>query len=298
MQKIGLWLVGAVILASPSFGNTDRISWIIEQIVLPPLPTIEEKAGFQAMAQGVNYSDAFSILGDVLYDSKIVDFGIKYSERFFPEWTEEGKSLRRESLGLRKSFAAQIGRGFLTNENHFGRLSAEVIQFDPSAFRLLRVGYNTAIFDTLDVPWILRLNFHCLFPLRQPTGSSRARASETIREGVIYNSSVEIGQKVVITSQASFQLGGMIHWTYRTRNIPEDILHVGQHYEHMLFSLGPWAEYGNKTSQIRLAIPWRFWLDKEIFERPTTTTGTQSVLVRYPNVISFPDVSLVWALAL
>ncbi len=278
--------------------NTDRISWIIEQIVLPPLPPIAEKAGFQAMAQGVNYSDAFSILGDILYDTRLIDVGIKYSERLFPAWTEEGQSLRMESLGLKKSFAAQIGRSFLTQENHYGRLSAEIIQFDPSTFRLLRLGFNTAIFDTIDVPWILRINFHVLIPIRQPTPSSRTRLSETIHEGVVHNSSFEIGQKIAIGDKASFELGGMLHWTYRTRKIPEDLAHIGQPYEHMLFSLGPWAQYGNKTSQIRLAIPWRLWLDKEIFKRAVTTSGSEEVLVRYPNVISLPDVSLVWALAL
>ncbi|NBY21262.1 sigma-54-dependent Fis family transcriptional regulator [bacterium] len=138
VEKLGLWLAGLTLLVSPSFANTDRISWIVEQIVLPPLPPVAEKAGFQAMAQGVNYSDAFSLLGDVLYDSRLVDVGVKYSERLFPAWTEEGQSLKRESLGLRKSFAAQVGRSFLTQENHYGRLSAEFIQFDPSTFRLLR----------------------------------------------------------------------------------------------------------------------------------------------------------------
>ena len=233
-----------------------------------------------------------------MYDSRIVDFGVKYSERLFPAWTDEGKSLKQESLGLRKSFSAQIGRGFLTQENHFGRLSAEFIQFDPSTFRLLRLGFNTAILDTIDVPWILRINFHVLIPLRQPTGSSRNRLSETIKEGAIYNSSFEIGQKVFIGDKAFIELGGMLHWTYRTRRIPEDTEHQGQIYEHMLFSLGPWAEYGNKTSKIRLAIPWRIWLDKEIFARPPTTSGSETVLVRYPNEISWPDVSLVWSLAL
>lgn len=250
------------------------------------------------MAQGVNYSDAFSLLGHVLYDSRFLDFGGKYSERLFPAWTEEGKSLRQESLGLKNSFAFQIGRGFLTQENHLGRISAEWIQFEPSTFRLLRIGFNTAILDTIDVPWILRLNFHALLPLRQPTQSARSLSSEGIKEGVIYNSSFEIGQKVLIGSRASFQLGAMMHWTYRSRKIPEDVEHVGQPYEHMLFSLGPWAEYGNKTSQVRLAIPWRIWLDKEIFRRPQTTSGSEEVLVRYPNEISLPDVSLVLALAL
>ncbi|NBX68224.1 MAG: hypothetical protein EBR01_04590 [Proteobacteria bacterium] len=234
----------------------------------------------------------------MLYDSRWVDVGVKYSERLFPAWTEEGQSLKRESLGLRKSFAAQVGRSFLTQENHYGRLSAEFIQFDPSTFRLLRIGFNTGIFDTVDVPWILRINFHVLLPLRQPTASSRNRLSETIKEGAMYNSSVEIGQKVIIGTKAAFQLGGMLHWTYRTRRIPEDMEHVGLTYEHMLFSMGPWAEFGNKTSHVRLAIPWRIWIDKEIFERPATTSGSEEVLVRYPNVISLPDVSLVWALAL
>jgi hypothetical protein len=298
LKKIGPWLVGLALLASPSFANTDRIGWIIEQLVLPPLPPVTEKAGVQAIAQGVNYSDAFSLMGDVLYDTRLFDFGLKYSERLFPAWTQEGQSLKLESLGLKKSFSAQIGRGFLTTENHFGRFSAEFIQFDPSTFRLLRLGFNTAILDTVDVPWILRLNFHVLIPLRQPTSSSRTRSSEDIQEGLLYNSSVEIGQKVIIGNKASFQLGGMFHWTYRTRTIPEDLDHVGEHYEHMLFSIGPWAEYGNKTSQIRLALPWRIWLDKEVFEKPVTTSGSDSVLVRYPNVISLPDVSLVWALAL
>lgn len=297
-KRVGLWLAGLLLLASPSWANTDRISWILEQIVLPPLPPVVEKAGFQAIVQGVNYSDAFSFLGDVLYDSKLIDFGAKYSERLFPAWTEEGKSLRQESLGLKKNFTAQIGRAFLTQQNHFGRLSAEWIQFEPSTFRLLRVGFNTAILETLDVPWILRLNFHALFPIRQPTATSRTPPSETIKEGVIYNSSLEIGQKVIIGNQASFQVGGMTHWTYRTRRIPEDLSHAGQSYEHMLFSLGPWAEYGNKTNQIRLTIPWRIWLDKEIFRRPSTTQGSEDVLVRYPNEISFPDVSLVLSLAL
>ena len=287
-----------MLLASPSFANTDRISWIIEQIVLPPLPPVAEKAGFQAMAQGVNYSDAFSLLGDILYDTRFVDLGVKYSERLFPAWTEQGQSLKRESLGLKKSLAVQMGRSFLTQENHYGRLSAEFIQFDPSTFRLLRLGFNTGIFDTIEVPWILRINFHVLVPLRQPTTASRNQTSQAIQEGAQYNSSVEIGQKVIIGTKASFQLGGMLHWTYRTRRIPEDIEHVGQPYEHMLFSLGPWAEFGNKTSHVRLAIPWRIWIDKEIFERPPTTSGTETVLVRYPNEISLPDVSLVWALAL
>lgn len=250
------------------------------------------------MAQGVNYSDAFSLLGDVLYDTRVIDFGVKYSERLFPAWTEEGKSLRQESLGLKKSFAIQLGRGFLTPDNHFGRFSAEFVQFEPSTFRLLRVGFNTAILDTLEVPWILRLNFHALFPLRQPTPSSRSGRANSIEEGVVYNSSFEVGHKIITAEKAAFQLGGMFHWTYRTRNIPEDTEHADQPYEHMLFSLGPWAEYGSKTSQIRLAIPWRIWLDKEVFKRPATTSGSEEVLVRYPNEISLPDVSLVWALAL
>ena len=284
MKRVGLFIVGLIWVTSfPSngLGNIPRKNWVLEQTVLyqgvqPP----KDKSFVRSSLSVVNYSDAISTQIGALYDSGLLEIGVKGSSRLFLGLTDEGKSLESHLTNQRTTIAVELSRSYITRDNHFGRVSAEHITFPNGKTAFLRLGTHMGVFEHKDFDWILRLSFHLFLSL--------ARSEQTT-----YMTVTDLGRSFSWKENSLVRLGGGFQWTYRTRpeNNALDLV-TPLRREHMLFSIGPWIEYVLSSSAVRLFVPWRIWLDKESF-----LIGKETVLNRYPVMTGIPDVALSWIIS-
>jgi hypothetical protein len=275
-----------LLVPSPVFANYDRRTWVFEQIANPPLPPILEEMKNQLAVQGTSYGDTVSSQVSLLGNARWVEVGAKYSTRLYGDYSSEGKSLHQKTEQQRNTYSFEVARSYVSRHGHYGRLGLEYVHFAPTqTYRLIRIGFNTGILETAENPFFIRIN----------VGTFRKLMTDSDGDSNLVYAGGEIGRRYEAGKKDRWRVGGFLSWTYRTNNRIEDSTTVGR-FEHMLFSLGPFAEYITGALHIRLAIPWRLWLDREIVGIP----GPSKVdyFSTYPNIMRAPDVSLGMTLVL
>lgn len=265
---VGLMLV--LLFPCKSLADIARRNWVLEQIaVLQGLQPPKTKSFFRASFNTVTYSDSFSVQGGALYDARVLEFGVKASQRLYTGLTAEGASQERLSRQEKQNLAFEIARSYLTQDNHFGRVSAEYIYFPTPHSAFLRLGTYMGAFEHAESDWVLRLNFHVFLAFSR-------------NENTVFMTTTELGHSTPWGEAHKLRIGGGLNWLYRTR--PE--FGVPDRREHMLFSLGPWIELLGPSSSLRLSIPWRIWMDKEAF-----VSSNGSLTNRYPMLFRLPDIA-------
>lgn len=279
-----LWLTGFTCNLFAS--NIARRTWILEQMAAPISQSYRasEKGLFRSGLSVANYSDALSTQAGVIGDLGPLEAGLYGSQRVYGTFSDDGAQYQHFSEKEIRTFGVEIARSYISRDGHAGRLGVQYIRFLPASTSYFRVGVNMGIFERKDFPWTLRINTHVFFKGR----------AESMLEGNVISTSVEIGQKFRETGTSLLRVGGLFGWTYRTRT-EEDVSKLPEYFplrnEHMLFSVGPWAEFLASTYSVKLSIPWRIWLDKETY-RKDLIPGQVGSVVHYPTDVRLPDVTL------
>lgn len=261
---------------------------MLEHFATPLAPSYRpnERGIFRSGIIAGNYLDNFSSQVGIIGDFGPLEIGASFSRRFYGRWTDAGKEFERESKKTTDAFSAELARTYASSDGHVGRLGIQYIRFPASQTGYVRLGVNMGVYERKDSPWILRLNTHVFF---------RAKKSENN----VFSTSVEIGQRFKELPTSYFRFGGFFGWTYRTREEadPQNYLpeFVPVRYEHMLFSVGPWAEYASERFSLKLSIPWRIWMDKEEYRKDKLNDKggmDASKVVHYPTDTNLPEVTL------
>jgi hypothetical protein len=266
-------------LSAPSWGDINRSSWVLEQIGQAPLPPLVEEMKNQAAVHAVTYTDAASTQASVLANAKWFEVGAKAGSRFFGGFTKEGKDFEAAASGQRTHYSFEVARSYVSKHGHYGRGGIEYIQFTPDRWRLLRIGFNTGILETEDSPSFLRVNLSLFKKI----------AGDGQYSDVLFVNS-EIGHRYWLQKNSQLRVGGFLTWVYRQNNGTDPPSNT--RVEHMLLSMGPFAEYGVGALRVRLSAPWRIWIDRHTVKVPDPkVAGTLKDAVTYPNKFRWPDVA-------
>lgn len=247
----------------------ERQTWIFEQLAIPPLAV-------QPNSERVNFFGSLSTQVDTLHFQVggIIDLGYfeiqpRYSQRAFPGFTPRGRELKTSLTRERQTLGLEIGRAFASPQGHYGKLGVEILHFRPSQTNYLRLGTDASILPNVSV-WSIRISTG--YFLSFPRGND------------YLNVQAEGGRALGSEGGRGLLLGAFAGWTSRMREINTPGV-----FEHMLFSLGPQAIWKLPTSELRLRVAMRVFLDKAY------VTPTEAY---YPSDVTAPDFSLSWTQAL
>ncbi|MBI4403735.1 MAG: hypothetical protein HY537_06225 [Deltaproteobacteria bacterium] len=251
----------------------DRTLWLFEQLGSPPLYTSHDASSTQIRLSISHYQDSISSLAGALFDLNFMEISLRASQRIFLESTETGKAVRDQLWIAHQTLSVEVAKHYMTPANHYGRLSAEFLQFFPEPrYRWIRLGIATGALPDHGFPHLLRLAFNLFFPF---WGDHK-----------ILQISGEFGRQLALSDKSTLDLGGGAIWSYKLRGS------MGEgRYDHMLFSFGPLAQLTSPFGQLRANFFFRFWLDREVVMRES------SPRTLYPNEIyAIPDLSLTWTI--
>ncbi len=275
----------------PRLQEGGRRNWFLEQISTPPIPTFPDKNRSQASFNFTHFGDSISIQESALLNLHVVELGAKFSQRMYPRLFDESTALKNSSNQERNTATFEIARNFITATNHYGRLGLEYIHIFPHKTRYLHIGIHMGMMESTENPYSMRINIDRF--QRVSIGLLGMDYEEYNEEGEhdeggTWVLSSEIARAYKNEEFSKWRVGGFLKWTYRQRDLFETIVNKYRLYEHMLFTFGPFTEWFNGNTNIRIAANFRLLIDKSI-----ETVGDPAVVrgAAYPMDLRLPDLN-------
>jgi hypothetical protein len=246
-----------------------RRSWLFEQSSRLGPPTASDQTRYALSLDSASYDrGAFSLHATATLDFRILELRVLGARRLFADSSTEyaGK------LGLeRESFGVEVARYHAISQRHYGRLALGGLNFFPDGTRWLYLSLATGVLPRPDLPWEFR------FALNYYNG-------RIDRSWAVFVASGEVLREWGVGWKGGFSF----RWTYMTigSETPDALLSTqpGKVYEHMGFSLAPEVFYHFSLGELRLAVPLRMYLDRDITKVENNTGPTY-----YPSDFPVPS---------